>query len=498
MGGGVIKADGLVPSARNHLSGGRIDHNSPHRGLSIVCCGLRTGEGNAHGAQIMASHTKDPSGWDVLGQGPRVLDPEDFDAEDMSGIEGERVAKALARAGVASRREVERYIEAGRVRLNGHVLTTPAVKVAPGDILTVDGQVVADAEPTRMWRYHKPVDLVTTHKDPQGRPTVFEALPPELPRVISVGRLDINSEGLLLLTNDGALARALELPSSGWNRTYRARAYGDTTQEKLDRLLKGVTVEGVKYGPITAKLDKVREGKRHTNVWITVTIAEGKNREVRRVLESLGLKVNRLIRLSYGPFQLGTLAAGAAEEIGPRVIREQLSAYIDPENLPAGAGGPPVALLAPTPGGEDHRDLRREGPRPAPMPRRSVTDSIPSHASSELVPEKVGPLKKKPGWAKAKPKKNPHKPVPAKAGRPESGKAAVKHYRAGPTKGATLIERKPGLAKAGADRPSVGKPGPSGEGSSKPNSGKPVAARPGGKPAFRPKAPGKPSGAPRR
>ena len=230
----------------------------------------------------MASHTKDPSGWDVLGQGPRALDPEDFDAEDMSGIEGERVAKALARAGVASRREVERYIEAGRVRLNGHVLTTPAVKVAPGDILTVDGQVVADAEPTRMWRYHKPVDLVTTHKDPQGRPTVFEALPPGLPRVISVGRLDINSEGLLLLTNDGALARALELPSSGWNRTYRARAYGDTTQEKLDRLLKGVTVEGVKYGPITAKLDKVREGKRHTNVWITVTIAEGKNRPGRK------------------------------------------------------------------------------------------------------------------------------------------------------------------------------------------------------------------------
>ncbi len=444
----------------------------------------------------MASHTKDPSGWDVLGQGPRVLDPEDFDAEDMSGIEGERVAKALARAGVASRREVERYIEAGRVRLNGHVLTTPAVKVAPGDILTVDGQVVADAEPTRMWRYHKPVDLVTTHKDPQGRPTVFEALPPDLPRVISVGRLDINSEGLLLLTNDGALARALELPSSGWNRTYRARAYGDTTQEKLDRLLKGVTVEGVKYGPITAKLDKVREGKRHTNVWITVTIAEGKNREVRRVLESLGLKVNRLIRLSYGPFQLGTLAAGAAEEIGPRVIREQLSAYIDPENLPAGAGGPPVALLAPTPGGEDHRDLRREGPRPAPMPRRSVTDSIPSHASSELVPEKVGPLKKKPGWAKAKPKKNPHKAAPLKAGRPEASKAPTKHYRTGPAKGATLIERKPGSQGPSPSNPS--KPGYGKPSSDRPSSGKPVAARPGGKPAFRPKGPGKPSGAPRR
>ena len=232
----------------------------------------------------------------------------------------------------------------------------------------------------------------------------------------------------------------------------------------------------------------------------------------------MGLKVNRLIRLSYGPFQLGTLAAGAAEEIGPRVIREQLSAYIDPENLPLGAGGPPVALLAPTPGGEDHRDLRREGPRPAPMPRRSVTDSIPSHASSELVPEKVGPLKKKPGWAKAKPKKNPHKAAPVKAGRPEASKAPTKHYRAGPAKGATLIERKPGLAKTGTERPSVARPGPGGQGpspsnsgkpsyskpssgqpsSDRPNSGKPVAARPGGKPAFRPKGPGKPSGPPRR
>ena len=250
--------------------------------------------------------------------------------------DGERVAKALARAGVASRREVERLIEAGRVSLNGQVLTTPAVKVAPGDILTVDGEVVSEPEPTRVWRYHKPVGLLTSHSDPQGRPTVFENLPDGLPRVISVGRLDLNSEGLLILTNDGALARALELPANAWVRRYRARARGHATQAKLDRLKDGVTIEGVHYGPIEATLDKAKEGAAGANLWITVTLTEGKNREVRKVLESLGLTVNRLIRLSYGPFQLGPLPVGAVEEVGPRVIREQLAAYVPAENLPTG------------------------------------------------------------------------------------------------------------------------------------------------------------------
>jgi 23S rRNA pseudouridine2605 synthase len=250
--------------------------------------------------------------------------------------EGERVAKALARAGVASRRDVERLIAAGRVALNGQVLATPAVKVEPGDVLTVDGEVVNEAEPARLFRYHKPVGRVTTHKDPQGRPTVFEALPEGLPRVISVGRLDLNSEGLLLLTNDGGLARALELPETAIVRRYRARAHGRITQEKLDRLKDGITVEGVRYGPIEATLDKAKEGPQGANLWITVTLAEGKNREVRRVLEALGLKVNRLIRLAYGPFALGTLAVGEVEEVGPRVIREQLAKFIAPENLPKG------------------------------------------------------------------------------------------------------------------------------------------------------------------
>ena len=257
-------------------------------------------------------------------------------AQDSSQ-QNDRVAKVLARAGVASRREVERLIEEGRVAINGQTLTTPAVKVEPGDIVTVDGEVVGGAEPTRVFRYHKPVGLLTSHNDPAGRPTVFDALPDGLPRVISIGRLDINSEGLLLLTNDGELSRALELPSSGWVRRYRARAFGYTTQDKLDRLKDGITVEGVKYGAIDAHLDKAtgdRDGAR--NVWITVTLTEGKNREVRRVLEAIGLKVNRLLRLSYGPFSLGTLGVGEVEEVGPRVIRELLADFVPAGNMPTG------------------------------------------------------------------------------------------------------------------------------------------------------------------
>lgn len=251
-----------------------------------------------------------------------------------AGAGGERVAKALARAGVASRREVERLIGEGRVKLNGRALDTPAVKVEPGDILTVDGQVAPEREPTRLWRYHKPSGLVTTHNDPAGRPTVFEHLPTDLPRVISVGRLDLKTEGLLLLTNDGALSRSLELPSTGWVRRYRARARGRVTQEQLDTLANGVTVAGVRYGPIEARLDKATEGSQGANLWISVSLSEGKNREVRRVLEHLGLTVNRLIRLAYGPFQLGTLGVGEAEEIGPRVLKEQLAGFIDPAALP--------------------------------------------------------------------------------------------------------------------------------------------------------------------
>lgn len=247
--------------------------------------------------------------------------------------EGERIAKALARAGVCSRRDAEKLIEAGRVTVNGKTLATPAFKVTRADVVRVDGKLVAEPEPTRLWRHHKPPGLVTTNRDPAGRPTVFDRLPENLPRVVSVGRLDLNSEGLLLLTNDGALARELELPSRGWKRRYRARAFGRIAQEELDALKAGSEVDGVRYGPIEAVLER----QQGANAWIAVTLTEGKNREVRRVLESLGLTVNRLIRTSYGPFELGALKPGQVEEVPPR----QLRALFGPANKrrKAQAGG---------------------------------------------------------------------------------------------------------------------------------------------------------------
>ncbi|MGE3143367.1 MAG: pseudouridine synthase [Hyphomonadaceae bacterium] len=234
--------------------------------------------------------------------------------------DGERIAKALARAGVCSRRDAERLIAEGRVSVNGERLTTPAFKVTPKDDVRVDGKRVSAAEETRLWLYHKPAGLVTTHRDPQGRDTVFAHLPANMPRVISVGRLDLNSEGLLLLTNDGELARKLELPANGWARHYRARAFGTITQAELDALLDGLTVEGMHYGPIEAKLERQQGG----NAWIGLTLTEGKNREVRRVLEALGLRVNRLIRTSYGPFQLGLLKPNEVEEAPRKAVRALL------------------------------------------------------------------------------------------------------------------------------------------------------------------------------
>jgi 23S rRNA pseudouridine2605 synthase len=341
--------------------------------------------------------------------GPRPSgQPRTAQAPASPEASGDRVAKLLARAGVASRRDVERLIEAGRVALNGKVLTTPAVKVEPGDILTVDGAVVTEAEPARLFRYHKPIDLVTSHKDPKGRPTVFEALPPGLPRLISVGRLDINSEGLLLLTNDGGLARALEMPTTGIVRRYRARARGRVTQERLDTLKNGITVEGVHYGAIEATLDKAKEGPQGANLWITVVLAEGKNREVRRVLEALGLKVNRLIRLSYGPFALGALLPGEVEEVGPRVIREQMAQHIAPQNLPKGDRPlwkkPAAVIAAPRRGAVE---IDRPG-KPARLgkPQRRAR-AAPSGEASPKTAYKAG-------WAKPKPK-----PVIRKAVRPK-------------------------------------------------------------------------------
>lgn len=233
---------------------------------------------------------------------------------------GERIAKRLARAGVCSRRDAERLIAERRIAVDDVPVATPALRVDANARITVDGKPVAAAEPTRLWRYHKPAGLICTHSDPQGRPTLFARLPPGLPRVVSVGRLDVNSEGLVLLTNDGALARRLELPASAWTRRYRVRVFGRVDEEALATLAKGVTIEGTAYGPIRATLDHTQG----TNSWLTVSLTEGKNREIRKVMEALGLRVNRLIRTAYGPFQLGRLRPGAVEEVSAKVLREQL------------------------------------------------------------------------------------------------------------------------------------------------------------------------------
>jgi 23S rRNA pseudouridine2605 synthase len=247
---------------------------------------------------------------------------------------GERIAKVMARAGLCSRRDAEKWIAAGRVSLNGKILETPAVTVRDSDDVRVDGQPLPTADRSRLWRFHKPKGLVTTHKDEKGRTTVFDVLPPDMPRVVSIGRLDLTSEGLLLLTNDGALAREMEHPSRGWVRRYRVRVHGRVDNAQLARLKKGVTVDGVRYSPIDAQRDTTPEGKdgeksrttSKANTWVTVALAEGKNREVRKVMEFIGLTVNRLIRVAYGPFQLGKLEPGVIEEVPRHVVRQQLGA----------------------------------------------------------------------------------------------------------------------------------------------------------------------------
>ena len=277
---------------------------------------------------------------------------------------GERIAKVIARAGLCSRRDAERWIADGRVAVNGRVLTSPAVNVGPSDRIAVDGVSLPARDRTRLWLYHKPKGLVTTARDPEGRPTVFAALPPEVPRVVAVGRLDINTEGLLLLTNDGGLARLLELPSTGWLRRYRVRAYGDVPKDAVDRLAKGVTVEGIKYGPVEATLDR-SQGQNH---WLTLGLREGKNREVKRLLAHLGLATTRLIRISYGPFQLGELKAGEAHEIRGRVLRDQLGAklvaaahadFTAPVRQPAKPEAAPATARGPRPGAKTRAHRRR-------------------------------------------------------------------------------------------------------------------------------------------
>ncbi len=249
---------------------------------------------------------------------------------------GERIAKVLARAGVASRREAERMIAAGRVAVNGRRIESPALNVTPSDRIAVDGKPLAAPEPPRLWLYHKPPGRVTTTRDEKGRPTIYDDLPDDMPRVMSVGRLDINSEGLLLLTNDGALKRRLELPSTGWLRRYRVRIRGRPKDADFDPLRAGIVLEGERFQPMQVVLDR----QQGANAWLTIGLREGKNREIRRALETLGFAVNRLIRVSYGPFQLGNLKPGAVEEVRRRVLRDQLGAAVGEDGETAGAPKP--------------------------------------------------------------------------------------------------------------------------------------------------------------
>lgn len=262
---------------------------------------------------------------------------------------GDRIAKVLARAGVASRREAERMIEAGRVTVNGTKIDSPALNVTAADKITVDGAPLAEAEPPRLWLYHKPTGLVTTARDEKGRKTVFDALPEGMPRVMSVGRLDLNSEGLLLLTNDGEIKRRLELPSTGWLRRYRVRVKGAPSDALLEPLRKGLTVDGERFQGMEVTVDR----QQGANAWLTIALREGKNREIRRAMEAVGLAVNRLIRVSYGPFQLGALKEGEVEELRSRVLRDQLG--LDKDFKPATSQKPRVTRNRRPPGGKPRR-----------------------------------------------------------------------------------------------------------------------------------------------
>ena len=299
-------------------------------------------------------------------------------AEGSEVRPGQRIAKVMARAGVCSRREAEAWIAEGRVSVNGEVLESPAFNVSETDTVRVDGKPLAAPERTRLFLFHKPRGLVTTARDPEGRNTVFAVLPPDLPRVVAIGRLDINTEGLLLLTNDGGLSRVLELPSTGWLRRYRVRAHGTIDQAALDQLAGGVTIDGVDYMGIEAKLDR----EQGANAWLTLGLREGKNREIKKILEHLGLAVNRLIRVSFGPFELGDLPEGEVVEVRTRVLRDQLGVKLAKEANVDFDAPQIVAIQSPPEGTSGDRPRTRRGaPRENRRPKRAMPGRLDRGAS---------------------------------------------------------------------------------------------------------------------
>ncbi|ANC91858.1 pseudouridine synthase [Azospirillum humicireducens] len=366
---------------------------------------------------------------------------------DSASNGGERIAKRLARAGLCSRRDAERWIAEGRVAVNSRVLDSPACVVRSGDIVQVDGKVIPEPEPARLWRYHKPSGLVTTARDEKGRETVFDRLPADLPRVVSIGRLDLTTEGLLLLTNDGELARFLELPATGWTRRYRVRVFGEVDEKQLAALEKGPTIEGVKYGPIEAVLDRI-QGR---NAWLTVSLKEGKNREIRKVMESLGLQVNRLIRVAYGPFQLGKLEEGAVEEVPKRVVREQIAPFF---GTPEGA--------EPAESGTKQRAKAR------------------ADAAVKSAPAKSAPGKTAPGKTVAA--KADAKAAPKRAPRSATKRHEAEAARVEETKPARRGTASRGTLSLGGAAAKSGRPGkPEGRDAAKPaGAAGPRGAKPGG------------------
>ena len=324
-------------------------------------------------------------------RGPRLTAPRTPKGTAPDPTAGERIAKVLARAGVASRRTAETMITEGRVAVNGVTLSSPALNVMPDDRITVDGQPIAAAEAPRLWLYHKPAGLVTTTRDELGRPTVFDALPDDLPRVLSIGRLDLNSEGLLLLTNDGAIKRRLELPATGWVRKYRVRIKGVPQDAAFAQLRRGITVEGERFQPMAVTIDR----QQGANAWLTLGLREGRNREIRRAMEYLGFTVNRLIRISYGPFQLGDLAPGAVEEVKARILRDQLG-------LPPADPARPVAAprpAAPASPDKPGRPAKPGTPTRPGKPPRPVRPAKPGQSELTSTPTRPGkpPRPAKPG-----------------------------------------------------------------------------------------------------